>query len=66
VTELRAASAAGCTVAVMDGATTTDQPCIVLSESKRLPCDLCGHPMEPEHAHYKCPNCSYILPCCGW
>ena len=28
--------------------------CIV-SESKRLPCDQCGHPMEPEHAHYRCP-----------
>ena len=35
-------------------------------DSKRLPCDLCGHPMEPEHAHYKCPACHYILPCCGW
>ncbi len=47
--------------------TTIGQPgCLVVSESKRLPCDLCGHPMEPEHAHYKCPNCHYILPCCGW
>lgn len=36
------------------------------SESKRLPCDACGHPMEPEHAHYRCPACFYILPCCGW
>jgi Zn finger protein HypA/HybF involved in hydrogenase expression len=48
----------------------TDAPsaegCIVVSESKRIPCDLCGHPMEPEHAHYRCPNCRYILPCCGW
>jgi hypothetical protein len=45
----------------------TDAPvCVPPRESKRLPCDLCGHPMEPEHAHYKCPNCSYILPCCGW
>jgi Zn finger protein HypA/HybF involved in hydrogenase expression len=43
-----------------------DGSCIVVSESKRLPCDLCGHPMEPEHAHYKCPACHYILPCCGW
>ena len=40
--------------------------CIPVSESKRLPCDLCGHPMEPEHAHYRCPSCHYILPCCGW
>jgi Zn finger protein HypA/HybF involved in hydrogenase expression len=48
----------------------TDVPsaagCIAISESKRIPCDLCGHPMEPEHAHYRCPNCRYILPCCGW
>jgi Zn finger protein HypA/HybF involved in hydrogenase expression len=36
------------------------------SESKRLPCDACGHPMEPEHAHYKCRACGYIQPCCGW
>ncbi len=40
--------------------------CIPVVESKRLPCDLCGHPMEPEHAHYRCPSCHYILPCCGW
>ncbi len=40
--------------------------CIPPSESKRLPCDLCGTPMEPEHAHYRCPACHYILPCCGW
>ena len=40
--------------------------CIPVIESKRLPCDLCGHPMEPEHAHYRCPSCHYILPCCGW
>lgn len=40
--------------------------CIPVSESKRLPCDLCGTPMEPEHAHYRCPACHYILPCCGW
>ena len=40
--------------------------CIPVSDSKRLPCDLCGTPMEPEHAHYKCPACHYILPCCGW
>ena len=46
---------------------TVDAPaCIPISDSKRVPCDLCGHPMEPEHAHYKCPNCQYILPCCGW
>jgi Zn finger protein HypA/HybF involved in hydrogenase expression len=40
--------------------------CIPPGESKRLPCDLCGTPMEPEHAHYRCPACHYILPCCGW
>jgi len=40
--------------------------CTPAAGSKRLPCDLCGHPMEPEHAHYKCPSCQYILPCCGW
>jgi rubrerythrin len=47
-------------------ASTTDPRCIVISDSKRLPCDICGHPMEPEHAHYKCPSCGYIMPCCGW
>lgn len=36
------------------------------AESKRLPCDVCGTPMEPEHAHHRCPACHYILPCCGW
>jgi Zn finger protein HypA/HybF involved in hydrogenase expression len=49
--------------------TTSSDPSvnyIPVTESKRLPCDLCGHPMEPEHAHYKCPACHYILPCCGW
>jgi rubrerythrin len=40
--------------------------CRTINESKRLPCDACGHPMEPEHAHYRCPACGYILPCCGW
>ncbi len=40
--------------------------CVPATESKRLPCDLCGTPMEPEHAHYRCPACHYILPCCGW
>jgi Zn finger protein HypA/HybF involved in hydrogenase expression len=35
-------------------------------ESKRIPCASCGSPMEPEHAHYKCPACGYIEPCCGW
>jgi len=42
------------------------EACIVVTSSKRLPCDVCGHPMEPEHAHYRCPACHYILPCCGW
>jgi hypothetical protein len=40
--------------------------CAPVLESKRLPCDACGHPMEPEHAHYRCPSCGFILPCCGW
>ncbi|HEX6207731.1 MAG TPA: hypothetical protein VF058_05160 [Actinomycetota bacterium] len=35
-------------------------------ESKRLPCPVCGEAMEPEHAHYRCPTCRYIEPCCGW
>ena len=51
----------------MEPSTATDPAaCIAVNESKRLPCDLCGHPMEPEHAHYRCPACHYILPCCGW
>ena len=45
---------------------TGSPACVPPSESKRLPCDLCGPPMEPEHAHYRCPACHYILPCCGW
>lgn len=44
----------------------TAERCQPIVESKRLPCDLCGDPMEPEHAHMKCPSCGYILPCCGW
>ena len=40
--------------------------CTPVNESKRVPCDVCGTPMEPEHAHYRCPACHYILPCCGW
>ena len=62
----RSASVPGCRFADVDTDTTTDPTCIAVSESKRLPCDVCGHPMEPEHAHYKCPNCHYIMPCCGW
>ena len=45
---------------------TTPLARLQVSDSKRLPCDLCGTPMEPEDAHYKCPVCHYILPCCGW
>jgi hypothetical protein len=50
------------------GSETSERPpeCAPLPESKRPPCDLCGHPMEPEHAHHRCPACHYILPCCGW
>lgn len=40
--------------------------CLPVADSKRLPCDACGAPMEPEHAHYRCPACGYIQPCCGW
>jgi Zn finger protein HypA/HybF involved in hydrogenase expression len=47
-------------------AETTVSACPPATDSKRLPCDACGHPMEPEHAHYRCPACGYILPCCGW
>jgi hypothetical protein len=35
-------------------------------ESRRPPCWQCGTPMEPEHAHHRCPACGYIEPCCGW
>ena len=48
------------------GSLDASPACVVTSESKRVPCDLCGHPMEPEHAHHRCPECGYILPCCGW
>jgi len=51
---------------VADVQTAAPPACRPVDDSKRLPCDLCGHPMEPEHAHYKCPACGYILPCCGW
>jgi rubrerythrin len=50
----------------MMGASRGSERCQPVVESKRLPCDVCGAPMEPEHAHYKCPSCGYILPCCGW
>jgi len=40
--------------------------CVPISESRRPPCPVCEHPMEPEHAHHKCPSCGYIEPCCGW
>jgi hypothetical protein len=45
---------------------TAPNLCVPVRGSKRLPCDACGAPMEPEHAHYRCPQCGYILPCCGW
>lgn len=57
-------AAARCHDAAMAAVETRE--CITPSESKRLPCDACGTPMEPEHAHYRCPSCGYILPCCGW
>ena len=40
--------------------------CVPVTESRRPPCPVCEHPMEPEHAHHKCPSCGYIEPCCGW
>jgi rubrerythrin len=55
----------GSIVGAMEGPATTER-CLPVVESKRLPCDACGTPMEPEHAHYRCPSCGYILPCCGW
>jgi rubrerythrin len=51
---------------VEERADTVMDRCELVPGSKRLPCDVCGHPMEPEHAHYRCPSCGYILPCCGW
>jgi len=42
------------------------QACSPLRESRRPPCPVCQAPMEPEHAHHKCPDCGYIEPCCGW
>ena len=58
-------SVGGVRVLGMEASVSADR-CLPAAESKRLPCDLCGQPMEPEHAHYKCPSCGYILPCCGW
>ena len=43
----------------------TETTC-ALPDSKREPCPVCQTPMEPEHAHQKCPACGYIEPCCGW
>jgi tRNA(Ile2) C34 agmatinyltransferase TiaS len=40
--------------------------CRPIVESRRPPCPVCQAPMEPEHAHHKCPSCGYIEPCCGW
>jgi rubrerythrin len=53
-------------VSRVEAAPLTTERCPKPVESKRLPCDACGAPMEPEHAHYRCPSCGYILPCCGW
>jgi hypothetical protein len=55
----------GAKVSGMEAPAGTDR-CQPIVESKRLPCDACGAPMEPEHAHYRCTSCGYILPCCGW
>jgi hypothetical protein len=62
-------SVGGSIVSTVDVALDADRcptPAGSKGESKRLPCDACGAPMEPEHAHYRCPSCGYILPCCGW
>ncbi|HEY7280068.1 MAG TPA: 50S ribosomal protein L4 [Actinomycetota bacterium] len=40
--------------------------CTPIVESRRPPCPVCQAPMEPEHAHHRCPSCGYIEPCCGW
>jgi len=40
--------------------------CATAAESRRPSCPVCSAPMEPEHAHHKCPACGYIEPCCGW
>ena len=37
-------------VSMMEMSAGTDH-CRPIVESKRLPCDACGAPMEPEHAH---------------
>ena len=58
-------SVGGAMVSGMEAAPGTER-CQPIVESKRMPCDACGTPMEPEHAHYRCPSCGYILPCCGW
>jgi len=55
----------GAKVSWMEASAATGR-CEPVADSKRLPCDVCGTPMEPEHAHYRCPSCGYILPCCGW
>jgi len=47
-------------------ATATAPACSPVTESRRPPCPVCQAPMEPEHAHHKCPACGYIEPCCGW
>jgi hypothetical protein len=54
------------TMAPMETLPAPAPVCAPASESKRPPCDACGQPMEPEHAHDRCPACGYILPCCGW
>jgi tRNA(Ile2) C34 agmatinyltransferase TiaS len=55
----------------MDSPSQTQPPltapaCAPMVESRRPPCPVCQAPMEPEHAHHKCPACGYIEPCCGW
>ena len=33
--------------------------------SQALVCDFCNYyPIEPEHAHFRCPNCKQRTSCC--
>lgn len=38
---------------------------MVDEKSPLLFCDWCGHyPIEPEHAHFRCPACKMRTSCC--
>ena len=51
-------SLVGLSSSAMERQAASDR-CLPVVESKRLPCDACGTPMEPEHAHYRCPSCGW-------